>query len=324
MSEARQTYVNRIGTALGDEMRTVEATAGAGGVLTACSILREAGFSQHHVCRETTTSYDLARRAVEDLGDAARDNAAASMGAILYSTCLPANANLGDPREFERTGDVKHLMDFPASHLQADFGFHGASVVGLTQQACTSLIGSMRLARALLVSESDLENILCVTADRFPAGAKYEQAYNLISDGAAACIVSTKPEGFRIVASHAITNGALARASDDETVGSYFTYMHRIITETLKRAGLAMAQIDWIVPQNTNLNAWKILCHLLKFDVARVYLESIGDVGHIISSDNLVNLQRLDQSGRIGSGQRVLLVMAGFGLNWQSMILEKC
>lgn len=323
MSDAREAYVIRIGTALGDEMRTVEATSEAGGLLTACSTLREAGFSQHHVCRENTTAYDLAKRAVEDLGDVARHNPG-RMGAILYSTCIPANANLGDPREFERTGDVKHLMDFPASHLQADFGFDNASVIGLTQQACTSLIGSLRLARSLLVSEADLENILCVTADRFPAGAKYEQAYNLISDGAAACVVSARPEGFRIVASHAITNGALARASDDETVGSYFTYMHRIITETLTRARLTMAQIDWIVPQNTNLNAWKILCHLLKFDIDRVYLESIGEVGHIISSDNLVNLQRLDQSARVGSGQRVLLVMAGFGLNWQSMILEKC
>lgn len=323
MGEPREAYVNRIGTALGDEIRTVEATSEKGGLLTACSTLRDAGFTQHHVCSETTTAYDLARRAVQDLGDVVRIHAA-KMGAILYSTCLPANANLGDPREFHRTGDVKHLMDFPASHLQADFGFDNASVIGLTQQACTSLIGSMRLARSLLISEADLENILCVTADRFPIGAKYEQAYNLISDGAAACVVSAREDGFRIVASHAITNGALARATDDETVGSYFTYMHRIINETLTKASLSMKEIDWIVPQNTNLNAWKILCHLLKFDNARVYLDSIGEVGHIISSDNLVNLQRLDQSGRIQSGQRVLLVMAGFGLNWQSMILEKC
>src|SRR5690606_39577843 len=58
--------------------------------------------------------------------------------------------------------------------------------IGLGQQACTSMLGSLRIARALLRDEPELGRILCVSADRFPDGAEHEQAYNLISDGAAA------------------------------------------------------------------------------------------------------------------------------------------
>ena len=314
----REAYINRIGSALGELSREVEETAAAKRVLSACDVFRQAGFARHHVCAGTTTAYDLARRAVQELGADIEGT-----GSIIYSTCLPQNANLGVVDDFSRDGDVKHLMDFPASHLQADFGLEGASVIGLTQQACTSLIGSIRLARALLASEPELEKVLCVTADRFPEGAIYEQAYNLISDGAAACTVSDRTEGFRIVAAHAITNGALAQASDDETVGTYFTYMHKIIAEVLAKAKLRPDQIDWVVPQNTNVSAWKILARLLQFDSERVFLATIGEIGHIISSDNFVNLQRLESSGAIRSGQRLLLVMAGFGLNWQAVILER-
>jgi 3-oxoacyl-[acyl-carrier-protein] synthase-3 len=130
-------------------------------------------------------------------------------------------------------------------------------------------------------------------------------------------------EGFRVVGSHAITNGAMAQASDDETVGTYFNYIHKIITEAVAKAGLTLSDIDWIVPQNTNVTAWQILARLLPFDQDRIFLGTIADIGHIISSDNLVNLRHMDDAGMIRSGERLLLVMAGFGLNWQALILEK-
>ncbi|MBW3565722.1 MAG: hypothetical protein KY459_13460 [Acidobacteria bacterium] len=315
MTEA---YLNRIGYALGSESCDVEQTAATGKLTSDAAVIRKAGFARHSICAESETAYDLGLKAVRDL-----DGTLEGTGAIIYSTCLPNNANLGDPDEFERSGDVKHLMDFPASHLQAELGLHDAAVIGLTQQACTSLLGSVRLARALIVAEEETTKVLCVTADRFPAGATYEQAYNLISDGAAACVVSTEKIGFRVVASHAVTNGALAQASDDETVGLYFNHVHSIIGETLRKAELDVDDLAWIVPQNTNRSAWTILARLLKIDEERIFLDTIGDIGHIISSDNLVNLAELDRSGRIESGDRLLLVMAGFGLNWQTLLLEK-
>ena len=42
----------------------------------------------------------------------------------------------------------------------------------------------------------------------------------------------------------------------------------------------------------------------------------------MISADNVVNLAHLVASGKLRPGQRVALVMAGFGLNWQCLILE--
>lgn len=316
--EVKDVFVHDLSCALGDLAIPIEESEKAGRLLSSAEQYRQAGFREHRICRPETSAYHMAREAVREIA-----SELPGTGAIIYATCLPLNGNIGKPSEFERTKDVKHLMDFPVSHLQAEFKLDDASVIGLNQQACTSMIGSLRIARALLNTESELKQVLCVTSDRFPEGAIYEQAYNVISDGAAACLVSREPKGYKILASHAITNGALAQASDDETVGTYFSYTHRLLQETLVKAGLETKDIHWVIPQNTNVNAWVILSRLLSIDLDRVYFGTIGEVGHIISADNIVNLRKLEQTGKIKKGERLLLFMAGFGLNWQSIILEK-
>ncbi len=310
----RAVYLHDLASALGEQRFTVEQSARAGRTLSAATALREAGFAHHHVCAPESTSLTLASRATEEFVDKL-----SPPSAIVYATCLPMNGSL----QCEAGGgDVRPLMDFPASRLQAALGLPGAAVFGLTQQACTVTLGAIRTARALIASDPDVEQVLCVTADRFPPGARYEQAYNLISDGAAACLVSPRPMGFRILACHQRTNGALVQVSDEETTGVYFPFTCQTIRESLAKAGLELEEIDWIVPQNMNRKAWQILSRLLRIPEERIFLESLADVGHVIAADNLINLQRLAASGDLRRGARLLLVMTGYGMNCQCLVLE--
>ncbi|MBW3548338.1 MAG: hypothetical protein KY452_09435 [Actinobacteria bacterium] len=311
-------YVDHFGSALGSVKYGVEESAAAGRTHNAADAFLQSGFRWHHVCAEGESAYDLALEAVRSIGD--------GMGepdAVIYATCIPANANLGDPSRFAQTADVKHLMDFPVSRLQAELGLDGAFVVGIGQQACTSMLGSLRVAHGLIAVDASVSRVLCVSADRFPPGATYEQAYSLISDGAAACVVSREPAAYRLVACHQLTNGAMVMADDDETVASYFSYTHRLVTELLDKAGVAIDDVDWVVPQNTDAKAWQILCRLLRIDHERVCAPTLPDVAHMISGDNIVNLAALHERGVVQTGQRLLLTMAGYGMNWQGVVLEK-
>lgn len=311
-------FVDRFSYALGSRKLSVEESVAAGRTRTAAADLLAAGFRFHHVCGDGETAYELAEAAVRPLGDAI-----GGTGAIVYATCIPANGNVADPARFAASGDVKDLMDYPASRLQAALGLEDAVVLGLSQQACTSMLGSVRLAAALLATEPAMEQVLCVSADRFPAGASYEQAYSLISGGAGACVVSRRPAGYRLLAAHQITNGAMVAADDDETVGAYFSYTYRLVTELLAKAALSPGDLAWVVPQNTNVKAWQILSRLLRVDESRVWCPSLPDVAHVISADNMVNMAYLESSGRVQAGDRVLLAMAGYGMNWQALLLEK-
>jgi 3-oxoacyl-[acyl-carrier-protein] synthase-3 len=314
---AREAFLEGIAYALGDRAASVEQAVEDDLTVSSAAVFRAGGFARHHRCSPGVTAYDLAYQAV------ARVGSLTEVDAIIYATALPCNASLGSSKEFSRTRDVKHLMQFAASRLQADFGLRGVPVFGLDQQACTGALGAMRLARNLIAAEPEVRSVLCVTADRFPEGALYEQAYNLISDGAAAWRVSAAPAGLRILACHQLTNGALGCASDDETVGCFFSHALAAIRSVLDKARLRVEDVRWIVPQNTHAGAWKIVAGLLPFDPDRIYFPALPETGHVISADSLINLKALLDADAVRPGERVLLFMAGYGLNWQCVLLER-
>lgn len=305
--------------ALGGQTYSLPESAKASRLKSSPEALEDAGFARHHVCAEEETAYTLARTCADQIKDRLP-----GVGVIIYSTCLPMNGNCGDPDSFRSSRDVKHLMDFPASRLQAEYGLDQSIVIGLNQQACTGMLGSLRIAKMFLQEEPQVKKALCVTADRFPSGALYEQSYNLISDGGAACIASRESGRFRLLVSHALTNGGLSFASDEEVMGTYFGYTHKVISETLQKAQLQTADIAWIVPQNMNAKGLQILCRLLKFDPARLHAATREAVGHVISGDNVLNLRSLLDSGALKKNDKILLVMAGYGLNWQCCVMEYC
>lgn len=310
-------YLSHLATALGSRSQTVEEAEAAGQLFSDANALRDAGFESHHVCPDDENGYHLAARAFAE-----SNIDPATIDTIIYSTCLPLNGNIRDVADFNASADVKRLMHFPASELQSEFCMTNAFVIGLNQQACTGMLGALRLGRNMLRSEEKLAHILCVTADRFPKAAKYEQSYNLISDGAAACLLSREPQGFRLDDVHHITNGAMVDASDDETVGSYFNYICCLVQESLARTGMTMSDIRWVVPQNTNRRAWQILGRLLGLEPEQAYFPSMSTTGHVISADNIVNLAALAHSGELKPGDRILTFMAGYGSNWQCALLE--
>ena len=131
--------------ALGDTTYSVDESALASRTLSGADRLREAGFETHHVCSPDTGVQDLAARTATQLGERLD-----TVSTVVFSTCLPMNGSVGSFAEFQESRDVKHLMDFPASRLQAACGLQDTQIIGLNQQACTGMLGGIRLAKALL------------------------------------------------------------------------------------------------------------------------------------------------------------------------------
>ena len=107
-------------TRSGDRKVHVEESAAAGRLVSTAADLMEAGFRWHHMCEPTTTAYDLARAAVAQLADSATSSAASTPSSTRRA--CRSTATSATRRVRPRPADVKHLMDFPVSRLQADFG----------------------------------------------------------------------------------------------------------------------------------------------------------------------------------------------------------
>jgi len=219
---------------------------------------------------------------------------------------------------------VEEFFQYPASYLQTELGLTNAAVAGIDQQGCASVFSAIRLGRAMLMAEDDKELILCVSADRLPAGAPREMVFNAMSDGAAAVLLRRGASRNRVVACHQITKGAMWETDtvEHEVVAAYFPTARSVILDTLRKADLTMDDIKWIIPHNVSLRSWEILLGLLECPLEKLYSDNIARVGHTIAADNIINLRDAMNAGRLKTGDLLLLFTFGYGLNWSCMILE--
>jgi 3-oxoacyl-[acyl-carrier-protein] synthase III len=247
---------------------------------------------------------------------------------VLYAGALTSSTTMEcGPAPAGAVLHMRDLMDFfkyPASCLQSELDLANATVAGIDQQGCAAIFSAVRLARATLLAEPDVRTVLCVSADRLPHGSSREVVYNLVSDGACAMLVRRNPERNRIIATHQVTKGAFwdSGSLENEIIAAYFPTARTVIEDTLRKAGVTLADIDWIIPHNVSRRSWEILLGLIGCPPAKLFGQNIGRVGHTIAADNFINLRDATDAGLLRKGDLLLLFTFGYGLNWGCMVIE--
>jgi 3-oxoacyl-[acyl-carrier-protein] synthase-3 len=208
--------------------------------------------------------------------------------------------------------------------LQYEFGLLNATVVGISQVGCQGLMSAVKCASDFLLANPDARRVLCVSADVFPACAKREVIYNVISDGACALLVEKDAGTNRIIAQRQITKGYYwdSVQRKNEIVAAYFPTAKHIVNETLAAAGLKPGDLAWIIPHNVSLRSWEILLGLLGLSREKLFADNIATKGHVIAADNFINLKDATDAGKLQRGDKLLLFNFGFGANWSCLILE--
>ena len=148
--------------------------------------------------------------------------------------------------------------------------------------------------------------------------------YNLISDAAAAILIARNSENNRIVHFHQQAQPYYWNTPlhENELIAAYFPTARNVILEALRRSGLGLPDVDWIVPHNVSWRSWELLAGVLQFPTHKIYGRNIARRGHSIAADNLINLKDMEAEGLLRTGQRLLLFNFGFGAHWSTLILE--
>jgi 3-oxoacyl-[acyl-carrier-protein] synthase-3 len=284
------------------------------------------GFEYAHVA-DGETHLEMAVEAARQVLDRAPTDPA-EVGLLLYATALTGSATMAGARAVDtgtvlRLDSVAECFQYPAPYLQAELELTRATVAGVDQQGCASLMSALRIGRAMLAAEPELGTVLCVSADVFPAGQPRDLVYNVISDGACAVLLRRGAPN-RILACAQVTKGSYwdAAAVEHEVMAAYFPTAKNLITTTLASAGLGLDDIALVIPHNVSLRSWDILRGLLELPADRVFTDNIARVGHTIASDNILNLRDAIDRGRVSAGDKLLLFTFGFGLNWSCMVVE--
>ena len=282
------------------------------------------GFQYAHLA-DGETHLDMAVEAARQVLERSATDPA-EIGLLLYATALTGSATMAGPPGADavlRLASVAECFQYPAPYLQAELELTRASVAGVDQQGCASLMSALRMGRAMLSAEPELGTVLCVSADVFPAGQPRDLVYNVISDGACAVLLRRGAPN-RILACAQVTKGSYwdAAAIEHEVIAAYFPTAKNLIMGTLASAELTLDDIALVIPHNVSLRSWDILRGLLELPADRVFTDNIARVGHTIASDNILNLRDAIDCGRVARGDKLLLFTFGFGLNWSCIVVE--
>jgi 3-oxoacyl-[acyl-carrier-protein] synthase III len=206
---------------------------------------------------------------------------------------------------------------------------------------------ALRMARALLVAEPGVQNVLMVAACRESHLLDYanERARFMFNfgDGAVAALLAAGAPN-ELLASHMVTDGSFSLQVKVEHGGSVrpdgYPFLDVADPGSMKQgldvvslpnfvaaaegalagSGLALADVDYLCGIHMKRSMHDEILRALGIEPGRAaYLD---DTGHMSGVDPLLALDRAVRAGEVRDGDVVLLLAAGTGYTWAASVVR--
>lgn len=169
----------------------------------------------------------------------------------------------------------------------------------------------------------------------------------LFGDGAGAAVVSRSKEDSGILSTYLgsdgaqgeilkIPGGGSAHPPSHETIeeGLHFLKMEGsevfkvavrtmelAVKEVIDRAGISLAEIDWLIPHQANVRILQAVADRLKVPTEKVVI-NVDRYGNMSSASTVVALTEAVRDGRVKKDDYVVLVAFGGGLTWAATLMK--
>ncbi|SFP82970.1 3-oxoacyl-[acyl-carrier-protein] synthase-3 [Actinomadura madurae] len=227
-----------------------------------------------------------------------------------------------------------------AGRLCAALGVPGAEFYGISHLHCVSVLRAVEIARRYHARAGARpgDRVLVLGGDQ----GSYDDTARIIpnvtvgGDAAAAVVVHSShgdADGhgsprYRYLSGAALRDQRFHRAlrmTQDEQARyakACLDHVATVLGEAAGRAGLGVADLDWIMPDLTNAVFWRNVCRETGVGRDRVPLDLLPVRGHNYGIDALSVLQHADATGRLRPGDRCALVALGHGAYFQVVVVE--
>lgn len=220
---------------------------------------------------------------------------------------------------------------------------------------CVGGLMGMKVAADMMASDASISKVLLVTASREGDLVRYANPrarfmYNFGAGGAAALLMRGHPR-LRLLGYRFLTDGSFSldvvmpaggtrMPPSERTVREDLHQLDvpdpegmkrrldpvslpnfvRVIREATEQAGLSVRDIDFVVLNHMKRSFHRSILAELGIPVERsVYLEQYG---HIQSVDQYLGLKLALDSGKVRSGDVVVLAGAGTGYSWGALVVQ--
>jgi 3-oxoacyl-[acyl-carrier-protein] synthase-3 len=253
----------------------------------------------------------LLRRA---LADVAATEDLSCVGLVLYAhTILPQV-----PPDYDLLGRV--LAPFGLDHLPR---------YGVAHVNCSALFRALQLACTYL-ERFPGRTVLVLAGDHASSlrQGRVMPGITAIGDAAIAFLVRPAPYRYRWLSAAWRQETAFHRGlqmGQDEAKAFNAVYAELLVDVVgtcLGRAGLALDDVDLILPHNVNEMTWVRFAREAGFSKSRIFLDLIPEIGHTLTTDAFLNLEAAMRHGRLAPGDRAVLTGVGLGSYFAAALVE--
>lgn len=201
------------------------------------------------------------------------------------------------------------------------------------QAACSGWVYGLVMANGLLLQGS--KRILVIGAEALDQITDYHDRNTgiLFGNGAGAAVIETDPGGpgellswdmgaaGQYVSILYAEHGGVLQMDGKEVFRQAVTAMTRSASNSLERAGLSAADIDFVVPHQANIRIIEAAWKRISFSMSKTGMR-LEETGNTSAASIPLALDKALSDRRVSEGDIVMFLGFGAGMTWASVIVR--
>ena len=298
---------------------------------------------------ETSDDWITTRTGIKERRIAAKDENTSDMAARAALKAIEQAKISAEEIELILVATATPDMIFPATacFVQKKIGARNAACLDISA-ACAGFIFGLEIGQQFITSHT-YDTVLIIGAEKLTSITNWTDRNTciLFGDGAGAAILRHRGSAHGVISTHIGSDGEftdilfmpgggsrcpITRDNVDlnlntihmtgkEVYKQAVTAMIDASKKALDQAGLSIHDIACVIPHQANLRIIEAIADRLKIPLERFYV-NLDRYGNTSAAAVAIALDEANRTGRIKSGDYVLMVVFGGGLTWASTIIE--
>ena len=297
----------------------------------------------------TSDEWITSRTGIKERHIAAADEYTSDLGAKAAALAMARAGVTAEQIDLIIVATITPDMPFPstAALIQRKLGAHRAAAFDL-EAACSGFIYALEVAQQFIMSRS-YDTVLVVGAEKLSSIVDWQDRNTcvLFGDGAGAAVLRNRPNAHGLLTAVMGADGRKAdllfmggggsrcpataesvanrmhylRMEGKETFKSAVQAMQTAAEEALRRCEIDISRIKLVIPHQANLRIISAVGERLGAKPEQLFV-NLHKYGNTSAASVAIALDEAVQSGRVQSGDLLLLVVFGAGLTWGSAVIE--